>query len=147
MYIHLITKEEDTHGSNGFRRCARLRRTDRAITQFYDAIQAKSDVSITQFTLLATLASAGPMAINRFAELLLMDRTTLTRNLRLLARQAWVRIEEGEDRRTRIVAGEEALMRALPLWKQAHAYMLHGLGEQQVDTLRADLAAVVALSQ
>ncbi len=68
-----------------------------------------------------------------------------------VVRQAWVRIEEGEDRRTRIVAltaaGEQALMRALPLWKQAHAHMLHGLGEQQVDTLRADLAAVVALSQ
>ena len=59
--------------------------------------------------------------------------------------------EEGEDRRTHIVAltaeGEKALMRALPLWKQAHAHMLEGLGEQQVDTLRADLAAIVALSQ
>ena len=131
--------------------CAALRRTDRTITQFYDTILAKSGVPITQFTLLATLAEAGPMAINRFAELLLMDRTTLTHNLRLLVRQAWVRIEEGEERRTRIVAltaaGEQALMRALPFWKQAHAHMLHGLGEQQVDTLRADLAAVVALSQ
>ena len=131
--------------------CAALRRTDRAITQFYDAILAKSGVSITQFTWLATLASAGPMAINRFAELLVMDRTSLTRNLRLLVRQALVRIEEGEDRRKHIVAltaeGEEALTRALPLWKQAHAHLLHGLGEQQVGTLREDLAAVVALSQ
>lgn len=62
-----------------------------------------------------------------------------------------MRIEEGEDRRTRIVAltteGEEALMGAFPLLKQAHTPMLHGLGEQHVETLRADLAAVVALSQ
>ena len=58
-----------------------------------------------------------------------------------------MRIVAGTDRRTLTVAGEEDLMRALPLWKQAHVHMLHGLGEQHVETLRADLAAVVALSQ
>src|SRR5260370_34216363 len=119
--------------------CAALRRTDRAITQFYDTILAKSGVPISQFTLLATLASAGPMAINRFAELLLMDRATLTRHLKPLARQAWVRIEEGEDRRTRIVslttAGEQALMRALPPREHAHCHQLHRAGEQPTDML------------
>jgi len=48
---------------------------------------------------------------------------------------------------TRKVNRDDHIMRALPRWKQAHAQMLHSLGEQQVDTLRANLAAVVALSQ
>jgi DNA-binding MarR family transcriptional regulator len=74
----------------------------------------------------------GPTAINQLADRLVMDRTTLTRNLRLLTGHGWVRINSGEDRRTRIVAltaaGEGALMRALPLWKQAQAHMVGGMG-------------------
>lgn len=143
----------DQRDSITVRHCvkASLRRTDRAITQFYDAILTPSGVYSPQFTLLATLAVAGPMTINRFAEHLLMDRATLTRNLGPLTKQGWVRIAEGEDRRTRIVAptteGEEVLDRALPLWKQAHAHMLDGLGEQRVDALLTNLSVVVAMSQ
>src|SRR5258708_16367353 len=80
--------------------CAALRRTDRAITQFYDTILAKSGVPITQFTLLGTLASAGPLALNRLPELLFMDPTPFTRNIPPPPPQACVRIEEGEERST-----------------------------------------------
>jgi DNA-binding MarR family transcriptional regulator len=131
--------------------CGALRRTDRAITQFYDAVLAESGVSSAQFNLLAALATTGPVAISQFADQLLMDRTTLTRNLKLLTTHGWVRILAGDDRRTRIVAltaaGEDALERALPFWKQAQAHMVRGLGQPQLETLRADLEAVVALSQ
>src|SRR5579859_7177425 len=80
--------------------CAALRRADRMITQIYDAILAPSGLHITQFTLLATLAEASPISINR---LVMMDRTTLTRDLGLLSKQGWVRIEVGEDHRLRFV--------------------------------------------
>jgi DNA-binding MarR family transcriptional regulator len=128
--------------------CANVRRTDRVVTGFYDEILAPSGLRITQFTLLATLAEAGSMTINRLAELMVMDRTTLTRNLGPLTKQGLVQIEEGEDRRTRQVLltsiGEQALRSALPLWQEAQSRVVHALGQEQFDHLLGDLSALMA---
>jgi DNA-binding MarR family transcriptional regulator len=128
--------------------CATIRRTDRVITQFYDEILAPSGLYVTQFTTLATLAEAAPITINRLAELLVMDRTTLTRNLELLTKQHLVRIEEGQDRRIRLVfltqEGEQALRRAWPLWQEAQARIERALGRERFEGLLTDLSAVLA---
>src|SRR6266700_1548261 len=78
--------------------CATIRRTDRVLTRFYDEILAPSGLYVTQFTLLAALSQAAPVTIKHLAGILIMDRTTLTRDLEVLAKQHLVRIEEGEDR-------------------------------------------------
>ncbi len=128
--------------------CATIRRTDRVLTQFYDEILAPSGLYITQFTTLATLAEAAPISINHLAELLVMDRTTLTRNLELLTKQHLVRIEEGQDRRMRLVLltqeGEQALRRAWPLWQEAQARIERALGRERFEGLLTDLSAVLA---
>ena len=127
--------------------CATIRRTDRVLTQFYDEILAPSGLYVTQFTTLATLAEAAPITINRLAQLLVMDRTTLTRNLELLTKQHLVRIEEGQDRRMRLVfltqEGEEALRRAWPLWQEAQARIERALGRERFEDLLTDLSAVI----
>ena len=128
--------------------CATIRRTDRVLTQFYDEILAPSGLYVTQFTLLAALTEAAPATINRLAKILVMDRTTLTRNLEVLAKQRLVRIDEGEDRRTRLVhltqEGEQALRRAWPLWQEAQARIEHVLGRERFEGLLTDLSAVLA---
>lgn len=128
--------------------CATIRRTDRVLTQFYDEMLAPSGLYVTQFTTLATLAEAAPITINRLAELLVMDRTTLTRNLELLTKQHLVRIEEGQDRRMRLVfltqEGEQALRRAWPLWQEAQARIERALGRERFEGLLTDLSAVLA---
>ena len=128
--------------------CATIRRTDRVLTQFYDEILAPSGLYVTQFTLLAALTEAAPATINRLAKILVMDRTTLTRNLEVLAKQRLVRIDEGEDRRTRLVhltqEGEQALTRAWPLWQEAQARIEHALGRERFEGLLTDLSAVLA---
>lgn len=126
--------------------CATIRRTDRILTQFYDEILAPSGLYITQFTTLATLAEAAPVTINRLAEIMGMDRTTLSRNLELLAKQHLVRLEEGQDRRMRLVLltqeGEQALRRAWPLWQEAQARIERALGRERFEGLLTDLSAV-----
>lgn len=128
--------------------CANIRRTDRVLTQFYDAILAPSGLNAPQFGLLATLAEVAPITINGLAQTLTMDRTTLTRNLGLLAKGRLVRIEEGEDRRTRRVLvtteGQQALDRAWPLWQEAQSRIEGALGRERFDELLAGLAAVIA---
>ncbi len=131
--------------------CATIRRTDRVLTQFYDEILAPSGLYVTQFTTLATLAEAAPVTIHRLAEILDMDRTTLSRNLELLAKKHLVRIEEGQDRRVRLVfltqEGEQALRRAWPLWQEAQARIERALGRERFDALLTELSAVRALAR
>ena len=67
----------------------------------------------------------------------MIDRTTLTHNLEVLVKQHLVRIEEGEDRRTRLVhltqEGEQALSRAWPLWQEAQARIEYALGQERFE--------------
>ena len=142
----------DLFPTNETRRCAcaNIRRTDRVVTGFYDERLALSGLSTTQFTLLSTLAQAAPISINRLAEFMEMDRTTLTRNLGLLMKQHLVRLEEGEDRRMRLVLltgeGEQALGRAWPLWQEAQARIERAFGQERFDELLAELSAVRAVA-
>ncbi len=130
--------------------CANIRRTDRVITQFYDEMLAPSGLNAPQFGLLATLAEAAPVTIHRLAQIMDIDRTTLTRNLEVLAKQHLVRNEEGEDRRMRLVQlsqeGEQALKRAWPLWQEAQARIERVLGRERLDALLTELSTVRALA-
>ncbi len=141
----------DQLNTSAARRCVggNIRRTDRVVTQFYDEMLAPSGLSVPQFGLLATLAEVAPITIHRLAELMDIDRTTLTRNLKLLIKQHLVSSEEGEDRRIRRVLltqqGEQALKRAWPLWQQAQARIECALGRERLDALLTELSAVRAL--
>jgi DNA-binding MarR family transcriptional regulator len=99
----------------------------------YDERLTPSGLSTIQFTLLSTLTEAAPISINRLAEFMEMDRTTLTRNLGLLMKQHLVHLEEGEDRRMRLMLltgeGEQALGRAWPLWQEAQARIECAFGQ------------------
>jgi DNA-binding MarR family transcriptional regulator len=129
--------------------CGNIRRTDRVVTQFYDEILAPSGLYATQFGLLAILAEVAPITIHRLAEHMDIDRTTLTRNLKLLIKQHFIGSEEVEDRRMRRLLltqeGEQALRRAWPLWQEAQARIEHTLGRERFDALLTELSAVRAL--
>ena len=126
--------------------CLNLRQAARVVTQHYEALLDPVGIKITQLPILAALA-AGPLTMNHLADRLAMDRTTLTRNLRPLARDALLRIERGYDKRERRVqvteAGLAALRRAVPLWKQAQAEMIDNLGRFQWGVLMDNLRATV----
>ena len=140
----------DQLDAGAIRRCAgaNIRRTDRIVTQFYDTMLAPSGLTSPQFGLLATLAEVTPITINRLAEILEMDPTTLTRNLSVLIKGHLVRREAGEDRRMRLVLptqeGEQALRCAWPLWQEAQARIERALGGARFEALLAELTEVRA---
>lgn len=131
--------------------CGSLRRAARVVTQYYAKVLKPSGLEPTQFTLLVACATAGPVPISALAGAIAMDRTTLTRNLRLLARQDLAHVTEGADRRVRRVEltrnGRAVLARALPLWQKAQLGMTEMLGQTRLDGLLDDLGAFVALSR
>jgi len=82
-------------------------------------------------------------------QMLVMDRTTLGRNLKPLVNQGLLAIWTGQDQRTRVVtltaSGRDALAKAFPLWEKAQASVVERLGRKRWSTLLSDLSATVAL--
>ncbi len=116
----------------------------RAVTQLYDDTLKPVGLRGTQFTVLAALEQTGQIKITDLTEVLAMDRTTLTRNLRPLEERGLVEAARGEDRRERLISltqqGWDILEQALPLWEQAQAKVVRGLGTETTSTLLALLA-------
>ena len=123
-----------------------LRRASRAITQAYDRALAPAGLKSTQFPVLGVAANAGPLPVACMAEVLAMDRTTLSRNLKPLVRAGWLEILPGRDKRERLVgitdAGRATLAAARPLWQQAQRSMHAALGDKVWQRLMTDLDQV-----
>ncbi|MFQ5883441.1 MAG: MarR family winged helix-turn-helix transcriptional regulator [Candidatus Methylomirabilales bacterium] len=131
--------------------CFNLRKAARAITQLYDEGLRPSGLRATQLSILAVTRKLGPVTVTRLAEETVTDRTTLTRNLKLLEEQGLIRIAPGQDRREREVTlterGRKALVDAFPLWKRVQDRVAKSLGPERLRRLLADLAATVALTR
>ncbi len=102
-------------------------------------------------SLLIALELMGPSTLTALGGPLVLDRTTLTRNLRPLERRGLLTSAPGLDRRTRVLsltpAGREVLALALPLWESANAALAAALGEPLAQSLRGDLDKTVAAAR
>jgi DNA-binding MarR family transcriptional regulator len=104
---------------------------------------------VTQFSILAKLKRLGPITINALAKEMLMDRTTLGRNVLPLERECLIKIEaSADDRRAKNVhltkAGDKRLDAAHAAWAQAQARFEARFGVQRAADFRAMLRAVIA---
>jgi DNA-binding MarR family transcriptional regulator len=131
--------------------CFNLRKAARAVTSMYDEALRPTGLRATQLPLLMITKVLGTTTVTQLAEAVVMDRTTLTRNLRPLEKRGLIRVEEGEDRRVRHVTirprGLEVLRKAIPLWREAQARMTGGLGEARFQQLVSNLNATVAVAR
>jgi len=129
--------------------CFHLRKSARTITQLYDRILSPTGLRGTQFTLLRIIGRTGGLSFSTLAEVLGMDRTTLTRNLRPLEREKFVRSAPGADRRVRLVSltprGERKVAEAEPLWATAHGRVTDALGPETWGRLQRDLSRTIAV--
>lgn len=123
-----------------------LRRASRQVTAVFDEAMADSGLRGTQFSLLTALAVGGEMPVSRLAEVLALDRTTLTRNLAPLQRDGLVTNLPSPDGRVRIIAmtqrGQQALERALPRWEAAQKQVVQALGRRRWEELLSTLAGL-----
>jgi DNA-binding MarR family transcriptional regulator len=118
----------------------RLRRTTRRVTQIYDRHLAPLDLRITQYSLLGNLVGQPAMPIGTFADIMGMDRTTLTRNIRPLIRAGWIELTAGDDRRQRAIVltpeGKAMFRRAIPLWREAESELREAVGTDAIVQLQ-----------
>ncbi len=131
--------------------CLNLRMAARAVTQMYDEVLRPTALKATQFSVLAAVAHVGPASMTAVSRLLVMDRTTLTRNLKPLIERGLIAAVAGGDRRQRMIAvtpkGEGVLADALPLWRRAHHQIVDGVGATRWQGLARLLGETIRLSQ
>jgi DNA-binding MarR family transcriptional regulator len=119
--------------------CATLRRGARALTQTYQEEMRPLGITSSQLTVLQVFDRAGEVSQGTLAAILAMDSTTLTRTLKVMARNGWIAERQGEDRRERRLrlsrAGEAQLKRALPAWEKAQSRIRRHLGNEAWEQL------------
>jgi len=129
--------------------CLAVRQAARHVTASYDQFLAASGLRTTQFSILAKLKRQGPITINALAADMVMDRTTLGRNILPLERDGLISIEPlPSDRRSKALhltkAGEKRFEAACAGWVKAQARFESEFGAKRAAELRELLRAVVA---
>ncbi|MGR3178906.1 MAG: MarR family winged helix-turn-helix transcriptional regulator [Candidatus Anammoxibacter sp.] len=131
--------------------CFNFRKATRVVTQIYDEKLRSSGLRATQLSILFVASVEKSTSITRLAEMLVVDRTTLTRNLKPLEKQDLIKIEPGNDSRTRIVKltekGCQALEKVLPLWEEAQTCVTNQLGQDRWNDMLGHLSATIALAE
>jgi DNA-binding MarR family transcriptional regulator len=129
--------------------CFMARSAARHVTQLYDQFLAPVGLHVTQFSILAKLKRLGPMTINGLAKEMVMDRTTLGRNVLPLERDGLIKIEasttDGRAKELHLTkAGEKRLLAGREAWAQAQARFDDRFGAKRAADFRVILRAVVA---
>ncbi len=109
-----------------------FRRAARAVTSLYDRAFEPFGIRSTQFSILVGVAKTQPTSISALSELLVIDRTTLTRSLRLLKKQGLLSISARAAKRQRFLEltphGGQTLRSSLPAWGAAQDQFVHTIG-------------------
>jgi len=134
---------ETTHEIRDHCLCLHGQRAARALARRFDGAFRPLGLTSGQFSLMISLNRAEAPTIGSVADLLAMDRTTLTANLKPLLRRGLAELSvDASDRRVRRLsltqAGVALLLAAVPLWRAEHARieeLLAGSSER----LRIDL--------
>ncbi|WP_341299892.1 MarR family winged helix-turn-helix transcriptional regulator [Lysinibacillus sp. FSL H8-0500] len=125
--------------------CANLRKKTRVVTQLYDKLLQPTGLKITQYSMLANIAHQQAVSISRLGDILLLDQTTITRNIRLLKEQGYVELtKDAQDARSKNITltdkGIAKLNEARPIWQTIQKRVIDDIGTEKYadfyDTLR-----------
>jgi DNA-binding MarR family transcriptional regulator len=89
--------------------------------------------------------------MTRLADTLVMDRTTLNRDLKPLVRDGLIVVSPGEDRRIRLIdltdAGNAKLEEGLPVWKELQNDFYQAFGKKGWKSLMKGLGKSTAVAR
>jgi DNA-binding MarR family transcriptional regulator len=110
----------------------RLRQLSRVVTNRYDTDLRELGVTSNQASVLAVIAVLGNPTPGELGPYLMMDASTISRNVRLLLANEWVALMPGTDRRSHrlVIApkGVELMMKVYPVWKRSQRWAKDVLG-------------------
>jgi DNA-binding MarR family transcriptional regulator len=120
--------------------CGSLLIAARVVTRLYNEELRREGLEVTQHAILMVLKLLGPLPVGALGERLALDKTSISRNLKVLERNRWVVLERGQDGRHRVVSltgpGAEKLASARPSWNRAQKRMRDAMPSDDFDALR-----------
>lgn len=125
--------------------CLAAQRAARALARRFDEAFRPLGITSGQYSMLMALNRPEPPPLGPVAELLAMDRTTLTANLKPLERRGLVELlVNPKDRRSRLLkltdTGAALLAQAVPIWRSEHAAIDNEIAALQPEVLRSGLS-------
>jgi DNA-binding MarR family transcriptional regulator len=155
MYIHVYMRSDITKKKkrsidpSAFPcLCAVIRKTGRALTRQYDQYLKPSGLKVTQYSMLVNIDRNKDITVSDLAKLLLMDQTTVTRNLRVLEKSEYIQTSpDPTDNRVKRIqvteTGKAKIDEAKPFWEIAQEEMVRILGREDIEHLFDSLKKVV----
>ena len=119
---------------------ARVRLLGRAVSAVYDAALRPHDMTVAQLNILVAVTRMGRPSQKAIASVLLMEKSTISRNVEGLTARGWLLRTDANQRRRRLqatAAGLAQLDRVLPAWRRAQDQIRHMLGEDGAQTVQA----------
>lgn len=118
----------------------RIRLLNRAITNLYDRALQPLGLTVNQASILVMLSLANQVTAAEIGKKLLMEKSTVSRNLDRMKRNGWIEIQTGSNGGAQIVTvtahGESLLTVTHAVWAKAQKQAEELLGEEGVLAVR-----------
>ena len=120
--------------------CANFRRIARIVTQVYEKQMQPTGLKVTQYYMLVNIARHKETSISKLGEIMLLDQTTITRNINILKKSGYVNITKDiNDSRTKSISitdtGLVKLEEATPIWLQIQEKVEKNMGKEKYKDL------------
>jgi DNA-binding MarR family transcriptional regulator len=119
--------------------CYRLRSITAQVTKMYDKYLKETGITCQQFSTLEHIRALEPVSVTALAKMMGLDRTSLSRNLKLLKENLMIEDEAGHGRSRSIVLskqGKEILDQAEKQWEKAQTTLEDIIGVEQLQYLK-----------
>ena len=117
----------------------RLRLLNRVVTNFYDDALRPLGLKVSQLNILVATAKLGLAQPAKVCEILHLDTSTLSRNVKRMRAHGWLEVVPEEDARAqpfRLTArGRRLLEQAVPAWEEAQRRASELLGDEGIALL------------
>ena len=127
--------------------CTSFRKASLAVTMMFDEMLAPCGLLSTQLAILVAIEVVAPPSLARLARELVMDSSTLARNLKPLEQRGLITKTPVGDRRRRSIVvtaeGRQLIGQAIPLWAAAQEQFIDQLGRDRWPRMRTDLGQSV----
>ncbi|SMQ86619.1 DNA-binding transcriptional regulator, MarR family [Bacillus sp. OV166] len=119
---------------------ANLRKAARIVTQAYEKQMQPTGLKVTQYFMLVNIARHKEISISKLGEIMLLDQTTITRNINILKKSGYVNItKDKNDSRTKSISitdvGLVKLDEATPIWLQIQEKVENCMGKEKYNDL------------
>lgn len=125
---------------------AKVRRLHRILNAAYQERIRPFGLQGSMLSMMFIIGKRGGVAQKELADLLVLDQSTVSRDIRKLEGKKWIRVSRGEDPRVSEVyltaAGEKLLEEVTPVWQEIHQRMESLLGKVSIGQIDAITAAV-----